>query len=298
MIELRIERVGPMATIQDAGRQGYLADGISASGPMDRGAFALAASLIGIAGPSGIEVPAAPFEVQLLSGELHVGLAGGSFVGEVSGRPLAYPGAVRLRPGDRLGIRPGPAGNFAYLRFDRRLDIAPVLGSTATNMRVGLGGLDGRALVAGDVLKFSEAGTQVGLGPAHKASEGPIRVLWGLHADLFSADVRQQFLRGRFELTVGMDRMGMRLRDCDGVFAAGVALSLVSDPVVPGDIQVLGDGTPIVLMRDHQPTGGYPRIATVLGEDLDRLAQMRPGTPIRFESVSLSRAHGLRGTGR
>jgi allophanate hydrolase subunit 2 len=84
--------------------------------------------------------------------------------------------------------------------------------------------------------------------------------------------------------------MGVRLRDPGGVFAGQRRLSLVSDAIVPGDIQILGDGVPIVLMRDHQPTGGYPRIATVVSADLDRFAQMRPGAPVRFRPVTLEHA--------
>jgi allophanate hydrolase len=91
-----------------------------------------------------------------------------------------------------------------------------------------------------------------------------------------------------------MDRMGVRLDDIEGVFADVAGLSLVSDAIVPGDIQILGDGTPVVLMRDHQPTGGYPRIATIISADLDRFAQMRPGTRVTFESVTLAHAQNLR----
>jgi multidrug efflux system membrane fusion protein len=85
-------------------------------------------------------------------------------------------------------------------------------------------------------------------------------------------------------------RMGVRLVDPGAVFSELKQLSLVSDAIVPGDIQILGDGTPIVLMRDHQPTGGYPRIATIVSADLDRFAQMRPGTEIRFRPVALEHA--------
>ena len=87
--------------------------------------------------------------------------------------------------------------------------------------------------------------------------------------------------------------MGVRLEDRAGVFAGAPILSLVSDAVVAGDVQILGDGTPIVLMRDHQPTGGYPRMATVITADLDRFAQMRPGTALAFEPVSLQKARDL-----
>jgi allophanate hydrolase len=79
--------------------------------------------------------------------------------------------------------------------------------------------------------------------------------------------------------------MGVRLEDPDGLFRDQARLNLVSDAIVPGDIQILGDGTPIVLMRDHQPTGGYPRIATIVNADLDRFAQMRPGTTVSFLPV-------------
>jgi allophanate hydrolase len=92
--------------------------------------------------------------------------------------------------------------------------------------------------------------------------------------------------------------MGVRLEDGEGVFAEAGSLSLVSDAIVAGDIQILGDGTPIVLMRDHQPTGGYPRIATVISADLDRFAQLRPGSPVAFVPVTVEHAQALlRGRG-
>jgi allophanate hydrolase len=123
--------------------------------------------------------------------------------------------------------------------------------------------------------------------------EGPIRIVWGLHADLFLPAVRARFLSTNFRVSSRLDRMGTRLEDRRGVFAGAQRLSLVSDAIVPGDIQILGDGTPIVLQRDHQPTGGYPRIATVIGADLDRFAQLRPGSEVSFAPVTVARAQQL-----
>jgi allophanate hydrolase len=114
-----------------------------------------------------------------------------------------------------------------------------------------------------------------------------------LHADLFSAALRQLFLTSGFVVSSRLDRMGVRLKDPDGIFADAANLSLVSDAIVPGDIQILGDGTPIVLMRDHQPTGGYARIATVITADLDRFAQLRPGSPVAFLPVTVEHAQAL-----
>ena len=121
----------------------------------------------------------------------------------------------------------------------------------------------------------------------------PIRFVWGLHADVFEAAEREAFVTMHFAVSSGLDRMGVRLEDRAGVFARARLLSLVSDAVVPGDIQILGDGTPIVLMRDHQPTGGYPRIGTVISVDLDRFAQLRPGSEVTFAPVALHKAHAM-----
>ena len=115
-------------------------------------------------------------------------------------------------------------------------------------------------------------------------------MLWGIHADLFDASVRASFAAATFAISPSLDRMGVRLADTAGVFTGQRRLSLVSDAIVAGDIQILGDGAPIVLMRDHQPTGGYPRIATVVSADFDRFAQLRPGTEVRFRPVTLEHA--------
>ncbi|MDB5588046.1 MAG: biotin-dependent carboxyltransferase family protein, partial [Devosia sp.] len=123
--------------------------------------------------------------------------------------------------------------------------------------------------------------------------EGPIRILWGLHADLFDASIRGAFAGTPFTISSSLDRMGVRLADVAGIFRAQRRLTLVSDAIVPGDIQILGDGTPIVLMRDHQPTGGYPRIATIITADLDRFAQLRPGSAVAFTSVSVNHAQNV-----
>ena len=170
------------------------------------------------------------------------------------------------------------------------------MGSRATSSIAGIGGFAGRPLQVGDVVPL---GATLPRGrdqhPTQAMIEdGPIRVVWGIQADRFDNAIRQRFVTSDFVVSPQLDRMGERLLDPQRVFAEAKILSLVSDAVVPGDIQILGDGTPIVLMRDHQPTGGYPRIATVVSADLDRFAQLRPGTLIGFEPVTVAHAEGLR----
>lgn len=287
-----IERAGPLTTIQDAGRLGYLADGISASGPIDRSAFERAGSLAGSTGAA-IEFSMLGLDILVEDGPLHAGWAGGHFEVFLNDKPLAWPGNAALQPGDRLRIGTARSGNYGYLRFGGEIDLPVVMGSRATSLRAKLGGLDGRALKAGDGLSISSSSKSLGPVEPSRANEGPIRFIWGLHAEIFSAELRAQFVTRSFRITSMMDRMGVRLKDEAGVFATSKILSLVSDPVVCGDIQILGDGTPIVLGRDHQPTGGYPRIGTIISADLDRFFQLRPNAEVWFQSVGLDHAQAL-----
>ena len=289
---LKITRAGPLTSIQDHGRFGMLRHGVSASGPMDRSSYETAGQLAG-AGRGGIEFTMAGLELMIASGSSGTGFAGGNFVIKHNGATLPWPGTARLEAGDTLAVTPGRSGNYGYLRFGGEMIAPPVMGSIATSSRAGLGGINGRSLRVGDVIEISGQGSPVGFRLRDPQYEGPIRIVWGLHADLFPHSLRQQFLESGFTVSSRLDRMGVRLDDANGVFATAANLALVSDAIVPGDIQILGDGTPIVLMRDHQPTGGYPRIATVISADLDRFAQLRPGSPVAFASVTVEHAHAL-----
>lgn len=290
---LVIERAGPLVTIQDAGRFGYLAHGISASGPMDAGAFKRAGLLAGSGGTAGIEFSMLGLDLLVAEGEAVMGWDGGTFEVLVNGRTQSWPGSARLAAGDRMSISAGTGGNYGYLRFGGEIDLPLVMGSRATSMRARIGGLDGRALRAGDRLGLIEHEKAATPNTSQQKNDGPIRFTWGLHAEVFTAELREKFVTSSFRISSMMDRMGVRLRDDAKVFADARILSLVSDPVVVGDIQILGDGTPIVLGRDHQPTGGYPRIGTIISADLDRFFQLRPNAELVFAPVGLDHAQAL-----
>ncbi|WP_035087435.1 biotin-dependent carboxyltransferase family protein [Devosia riboflavina] len=335
---LVIERAGPLTTIQDAGRFGYLAHGISASGPMDGSAYRRAGLLAGSGEAAGVEFSMLGVELTVAEGEAVMGWDGGTFEVSINGRTQSWPGSALLAAGDRLSISAGTGGNYGYLRFGGDIDVPVVIGSRATSMRARIGGLEGRVLRAGDRLAIvadrlsahHPAKHHAALGPDPRAgaratvaairdrgprvrpegsaafgvtlgdaaagqqkTDGPIRFIWGLHAEVFSAELREKFVTSPFRISSMMDRMGVRLRDEARVFAEERILSLVSDPVVVGDIQILGDGTPIVLGRDHQPTGGYPRIGTIISADLDRFFQLRPNAELVFAPVGLDHAQAL-----
>lgn len=290
---VRITRAAPLTTVQDAGRFGALGYGIAASGPMDAIGWAEAGGAA-----SGIEFTRTGLEFTLLEGSVKTGFGGGHFALAINGRARRWPAEANLKAGDSVTVTPGSGGNYGYVRFSGDIDVPLVIGSRATNTIAGLGGLGGRVLKPGDELAIIDGP----LVPPEKGNRSetinaPFRFVWGLHADLFDAAERSGFVSSSFSVSHRLDRMGVRLEDRAGIFASGQHLSLVSDSVVPGDVQILGDGTPIVLMRDHQPTGGYPRIATLLSAEISRFAQMRPGAKVWFEPVSLERAAAERKRG-
>ncbi|MEO8882444.1 MAG: hypothetical protein ABI377_03350, partial [Devosia sp.] len=135
---IRITRAGPMATIQDAGRFGALHHGISASGPMDRGAFERAGAALGNAGAQGIEFTQAGLSFTVVEGHFRAGGEGGEFSLSINGSPREWPAELGLGAGDAVDITPGPAGNYGYLRFDHAIDVPVVVGSWATNLVAGL----------------------------------------------------------------------------------------------------------------------------------------------------------------
>lgn len=292
---LHITRAGPLATVQDQGRHGHFQEGISASGPMDAGAFGAAGDMLGTTATSGIEITTAGLDFVIAEGSVSTSFVGGNFALSINSKAQDWGRVYQLKANDSVEIRPGSSGNYGYIRFNAEIDVPKVLGSRSTNLVAGLGGWKGRALVAGDVLNLlsTDQCPVRALKEAPANPESPVRFIWGIHADQFGPEMRNRLNTETFHISTRMNRMGVTLVDDQKIFANARILSLVSDPVVSGDIQILGDGTPIVLMRDHQPTGGYPRIGTVISADLDRFAQMRPGTKVRFASVSVERAQSL-----
>jgi len=190
-------------------------------------------------------------------------------------------------------VKTGERGAFAYIAFAADLAFPSELGSFATHTRSFTGGFKGRGLMAGDVLPLSNAKAHqdavAAFTPSCFSSVGqPIRVMPGPQDDYFTADEMQRFYDGDWWLSPKTDRMAFFLNGPEMKHKAG--FDIVSDGIAHGAIQVPGDGHPIVLMADRQPTGGYPKIATIISADLGRLAQLRPGDHFRFAPVSREEA--------
>ncbi len=286
------ETGGLLTTVQDAGRVGYQRDGLTPSGPMDPWAQAVANILCGN------ERGAAALEITLLGPTLRVlaparmALTGADLSATVDGLPLAVWQTHTLTPGQTLRFSRRRSGARAYLAVAGGLAVPKVLGSRATFLRGGFGGMAGRRLQDGDILEGVPASgsrlPDMGLAtPPLSASPAVLRVLPGPHEACFSSAARTAFFGSHYTVSLHADRQGFRL---DGPPVA-VLGGILSEAVPMGGLQVPPDGQPLLLMADRQPTGGYPLIGVVISADLTLAGQLAPGDSVRFWPVTLAEAH-------
>jgi len=283
---LTVVAAGPHVTIQDGGRPGMARFGVPASGPMDRLAFRAANVAIGNPPDApAIEVSAGGLVVECRAGGLSFAVAGGGFGVEHAGKQAGSWMTGALRAGERLALRPGHWGNWCYLALAGTLAGRLWLGSMATHAPSGLGG---GTLRPGDRVTVRDAALRdLPRGPFPcpvLARPNPVlRVTLGPQDRYFPAAAVEDMQSAVWRVTASFDRMGTRLSG--PAIAPDAALDMPSAPIARGSVQIAGDGVPTVLMADHQTTGGYPRIATVLDADLDGFAQVRPGRPVRFQAI-------------
>lgn len=295
MAHLRVLSAGPGATIQDGGRFGYRRYGLTPAGPMDWVAFRTANLALGNAadaaaievGPGGIEL--------IVEAEAPVSLAfcGGGFTWLRGGQLVGAAARLSLAPGEILSAQPGVAGIFTYLAVAGGLRTPVELGSRATYTRAAIGGLNGGLLHGGDLLPLEVAAASGGgdamiVAPWLRPDlDAPLRVVLGPQDDYFDPAARDLFFSAPFRVAAG-DRMAYRL---DGPpIAHSRGYNIVSDGVALGAIQIAGDKKPLILMADHPPTGGYPKLGHVARADIGRLAQLRPGRACYFVEVSAETA--------
>jgi biotin-dependent carboxylase-like uncharacterized protein len=276
---LRVLRPGPLTTVQDEGRCGLASIGVSPSGAADRRSYRLANRLVGNdSGAPALEVTAGGL---VLRAERDVLVA-------VTGAPC--PGAPQsasawLRAGDELALGTPERGLRSYVAVRGGLDVAPVLGSCSTDV---LSGLGPPPLRAGDVLRAGRAAAEpppvdVAPVPPVGAAAGEtvtVRTLPGPRRDWVTPDAWVLLAHAAYHVASDSNRVGVRL---DGpVLERSVTGELPSEGIVRGAVQVPSSGQPLVFGADHPTTGGYPVVAYVVDEDVDLVAQLRPGDAVRF----------------
>ena len=294
MIRLRVAFAGPHVTFQDRGRLGRMRYGVPASGPMDRKAFAIAQSIFGNPpDASAIEVSLGGLALDCVEGHVTFAVVGGGFIVQIGARRFGSWAVHTLNQGERLVIRPGPWGSWTYLAFAGNLVAPEWLGSSATH---GPSGLGGGTLAAGQEVIVQDARVEPALEgaipcPIWARPRRVIHAVLGPQDRFFSAESLEDLASQPFYLTNAYDRMGVRLRG-RSLTPAG-ALSIPSEPILRGSVQVAGDGLATVMLADHGTTGGYPKIATVVSDDLDGFVQLRPNDAVRFKLISPPQALAL-----
>ena len=301
-MKIKVISPGVLTTVQDTGRFGHQAAGIPEAGAMDRASLRLANALVGNpedAAALELTVFGGTFEFD---GEGTIALTGADMRPFLNGNRMPVNTAVPVKAGDRLELGAASQGMRAYLAVSGGIDVPVVLGSRSTDLKSRLGGLDGRKLRAGDVLESGsrpQAAAELAevqgtpcepvLQRLAKATDPEgvtrIRFLFGPQDAMFAEDAKKTFTDSTYTLSAACDRMGYRLEGAAVPSLNGT--DILSEGICFGSIQVPANGQPIVMMADHQTTGGYAKIGTVLSEDLPLLAQLGPGKRIHFVLVTL-----------
>lgn len=315
-MSIKVVKPGLLTTVQDLGRYGHQQEGVIVSGAMDTLALRIANLLVSNpenapALEATLQGPALYFEQDQL-----VALTGADMAPSVNNEPVHMWRPLLVRAGSTLVMKNAREGCRSYIAFSGGIQVPYILGSASTYLRAGFGGYHGRPLQAGDSLTCKKHNTTNAAALAAKLSgkaignwfaqpnwtlepqpymvyeEQPvIRAMQGLEYDLFTEFSQEQFWGNLFQVTPQSDRMGYRL--LGQVLQLSEQKDLLSGAVTFGTVQVPPQGMPIILMADHQTTGGYPRIAQVITADLPKLAQLQPGKNIMFAEVSLKEAQAF-----
>lgn len=289
MSGLHIQTIAPSATVQDRGRVGYLRYGVTGGGAMDVHALAEGQALLG----NGAD--AAALEFAEYGGRFHteaplwLATSGAKMVLRLNGVAVGWRQCLHMKTGDQLEIGAAVDGVYGYLHVPGGFQTEVVLGARATHLRAGFGHVP----VAGEVLPVGAPTREcapLGLPRPDYFDHRALRVMWGPQSGYFSKDERARFLATRFEISKMRDRMGIQITPGSGPFHSAEGLTIASDAINLGDIQITGDGTPAVLLADRGSSGGYPRIATLISADIPALAQIPTGGSFTLELVSRAAA--------
>ncbi|MGC1090030.1 MAG: biotin-dependent carboxyltransferase family protein [Candidatus Acidiferrum sp.] len=298
LVEVRAP--GMLTTVQDLGREGFGPMGVSASGAADPVALRIGNRLVG--NPEN----AAALEMTLLGGTFVfteaavIALAGADFGAFLEDKQIETWTSVHVDPGQTLRLGATRSGARSYLCIHGAVEVKPFLGSASTHLLSGLGGLEGRPLRKGDLLRVGRVGGAFRTFRKRNVSRRTLerllprkvlRVTAGPQSDWFPEGAQKVFYGGTYRLTEESNRMGLRLEGA--VISRIPGEEMLSEGVLLGAVQITASGLPIILFVEQQTTGGYPKIANVISADLSSLGQLRPRDEIRFERVELETARAL-----
>ncbi len=283
---------GILTLIQDKGRFGFMSKGITPSGAIDEFAYLWANYLLG--NNLDLNVLEIAFSGLTLKANKNtsISVTGADLSFSINNKIYKPWQTFKIKDGDILKFSKNIIGQRAYLSVKNGFLILKEFGSTSTTLKEGLGGIEGRALKKGDVLPFIDSLSlpikrlksiyQPDYNQALK-----LRVVLGYQHENFSKEEKIKFFSKEFRVSKEANRMGIKLEgesiqaDIDGIISEGICF---------GAIQVPKDGRPIILLKDRQTIGGYPKIGSVLSVDCFKLSQAKAGTTVTFQEISIEEA--------
>jgi antagonist of KipI len=295
---LEIIEPGLLTTVQDKGRYGYQRFGVPVSGAMDAFALRAANLLVGNRDDAaGLEMTVLGPRIRFLA-DTWIALTGADLSPALDGGPIPTWRTVEAPSGSVLSFQGARDGMRSYLAVAGGIAVPVVMGSRSTYVRAGIGGFQGRALKARDLLstlevepgrRFTERGLPEGYPAPSYGHSHELRVVLGPQDKAFTEEGIATLLSSDYKVSMHSDRVGYRLDGPKIQHASG--FDIVSDGTPLGAVQVPGDGRPIILLADRGTTGGYTKIATVISADISKLAQAMPGDTVRFKAVAIEDAH-------
>ncbi len=286
-MKMTILSPGPLTTVQDEGRYGYMNTGFSPGGAMDQSAMRLANLLVGNKMGEGVLEMTMAGITAIFSCDSVIAVTGGDMSPTVSGKSVPMNESIPVKKGEELKLGFSKDGLRTYLAVAGGFDLPLVMGSLSTNLKCTLGGFQGRKLAAGDEIPLKKEVSSFEkrsftTTPANGVLD--VHVMLGPQDDYFTDSGINSFFTEEYTVSPQSDRMGIRLEGVAVESKNGV--DIISDGIAWGSVQIPAAGTPIIMMADRQTTGGYAKIATVISSDLGLLAQAKPGTKIRFHRVT------------
>ena len=294
-MKLHVITPGPFTTVQDGGRFGYTAYGIGTSGVMDQDAFNAANWLVGNK-KNAAALEATMMGPSILFDDDCICAVTGADMGTMIGnRPVEPYRPFWVQAGQTLTMGFAKNGCRGYLAVQGGFQVPEIMGSRSTNLKVQLGGYEGRVLKRDDVLIVPDEHRSAIMDRKRRAPEYSqnvtVRVVLGPQQDYFTENGINTLLSSTYSVSNQSDRMGLRL---DGdVIETKNGSDIVSDGITLGSIQITSSGQPIVLMADRQTTGGYAKIGTVCSFDIPLLAQLKPGATVNFRAVTVEQAQRI-----
>ena len=296
---LEILSPGIMTTVQDLGRYGFGRYGVAPSGALDAFALRVANLLIGNGEDQAcLETMLMGPVIRVLT-DVTIAVTGGDLQPKRNKQPIEMWRSDAFKKGDVLSFGKAITGFRAYIAVAGGIDVPCVLNSRSTNLSSGFGGYQGRNLKKGDILSVGATiqSPRHDILPVFKPDWIPeysgqykLRVILGPQDDQFPQRSLQEFLNAIYTMSQDSDRTGVRLEGPQIACRSDIDASIISEGLIPGAIQIPGDGKPIIILGETV-SGGYRKIATIISADLPLLGQIKPGDRIQFERVSLDEAH-------